>query len=93
MSDTCFMLMPALRRTAKSPSSCGNSSQSTATLTDIPVKMESEKAAPMLNPSMKLWMPSPKMIIQATVAILLPDFVLSDLTPSTVGLVIGWGRS
>ena len=37
--------------------------------TEMPVRMDSEKAAPMLRPSMKLWTPSPKMIIQATVAI------------------------
>ncbi len=34
----------------------------------MPVRMDSEKAAPMLRPSMKLCTPSPKMIIQATVA-------------------------
>jgi hypothetical protein len=40
----------------------------------MPVRMDSEKAAPMERPSMKLWTPSPKMIIQATVAILDPRF-------------------
>jgi hypothetical protein len=54
--------------------SWGNSSQKTATLTLMPVRMDSEKAAPMDRPSMKLWTPSPKMIIQATVAILDPRF-------------------
>ncbi len=71
---------------AKSPSSCGNSSHMTATLTEIPVRMDSEKAAPMLSPSMKLCIPSPKMIIQATVAMVLPPPGPSrDFTFSTVG--------
>jgi hypothetical protein len=34
--------------------------------------MDSEKAAPMERPSMKLCTPSPKMIIHATVAIFDP---------------------
>ena len=88
---TCLMFIPELSKTAKSPSSCGNSienfyinknsvklhnilpkihipSQSTAALTLIPATMLSEKAAPMDKPSIKLCTPSPKMIIQATVA-------------------------
>ena len=60
-------------------------------LTLSPVRMDSEKAAPMERPSMKLWIPSPKMIIQATVAMLLAD--LTPSTVSTVGRVAGCGRS
>jgi hypothetical protein len=44
-------------------------------LTLMPVRMDSVKAAPMDSPSMKLWTPSPKMIIQATVAMGLPAAV------------------
>ena len=40
----------------------------TATEMLMPERMDSVKAAPMDNPSMKLWSPSPKMTIQATVA-------------------------
>ena len=97
------MVIPELRRTAKSPSSWGNSSQSTARETLIPVRMDSEKAAPMERPSMKLCTPSPKMIIHATVATWLSAgslrvgsvaFVAAIvLTSSTVGLVLAEGRS
>ena len=65
---TCLMFIPELSKTAKSPNSCGNSSQSTAALTLIPATILSEKAAPIDKPSIKLCTPSPKIIIHATVA-------------------------
>ena len=48
------------------PSSCGNSWQKTAMELENPVVMEVAKAAPIAIPSVKLWMPSPMMTIQAT---------------------------
>ena len=50
----CLTVIPEFSSTAKSPSSWGNSSQRTARDTDIPVRMDSEKAAPIERPSMKL---------------------------------------
>ena len=50
----CLTVIPEFSSTAKSPSSWGNSSQRTARDTDIPVRMDSEKAAPIESPSMKL---------------------------------------
>ena len=41
----------------------------TAIETLMPLMIDSLNAAPMLSPSMKLCRPSPKIIIQATVAI------------------------
>lgn len=63
LKNVIFFLIPPL------PSSCGSSSQNTAMEMETPVRMLSLKAAPMLSPSMKLWRPSPKMIMYATVAI------------------------
>lgn len=57
----------------------------------LPVSIDSEKAAPMESPSIKLCMPSPKMIIQATVAILLLPPMSRDFTSLTVGLLAGCG--
>ena len=48
------------------PSSCGSSSQNMATETDIPASVLWVKAAPMDTPSIKLWRPSPIIIIHAT---------------------------
>lgn len=50
-----------------SPSSCGNSSHRMATDVLIPWKTETVKEAPMARPSMKLWRPSLRVIIQARV--------------------------
>lgn len=52
-----------------SPNSWGNSSQITATDILTPDNMLSEKAAPIERPSIKLWRPSPNIIIHATVPI------------------------
>lgn len=52
-----------------SPSSCGNSSQRMATEVLMPWKTDTVKDAPMARPSMKLWRPSLRVIIQARVPI------------------------
>ena len=49
-----FTVIPEFSRTAKSPSSCGSSSHSTARETLTPVRTEVDMAAPMERPSMKL---------------------------------------
>lgn len=51
------------------PNSWGNSSHMTATEMLTPASILSEKAAPIDKPSIKLWRPSPNMIIHATVPI------------------------
>lgn len=55
--------------TQHSPSSCGNSSQRMATDVLMPWKTDTVKEAPIARPSMKLWSPSLKVIIQAKVPI------------------------
>ena len=49
------------------PSSCGNSSHRMATDVLIPWKTDTVKEAPIARPSMKLWRPSLRVIIQARV--------------------------
>ena len=49
------------------PSSCGNSSHRMATEVLIPWKTDTVKEAPIARPSMKLWRPSLRVIIQASV--------------------------
>ena len=52
-----------------SPSSWGSSSQNIASAVLTPTSVELENDAPIANPSIKLWRPSPIMIIHATGAI------------------------
>ena len=68
----------AFQKRNYSPSSCGNSSHRTAKLMLIPVRTLSLNAAPIDKPSMKLWRPSPKMTIHATVAIALSFSLLNS---------------
>ena len=51
------------------PSSWGSSSQNIASAVLTPTSVELENDAPIANPSIKLWRPSPIMIIHATGAI------------------------
>lgn len=66
--QTCEQNFVSLRFVNNLPSSWGTSSQMTAKETLTPDRMLSVKAAPIDKPSIKLCKPSPKIIIQATVA-------------------------
>ena len=48
--ETCLNFMPELSKMAKSPNSCGNSSQKTATEMEMPANIDSVNAAPIDKP-------------------------------------------